>query len=70
VSVDGWKEVTMGYIFTKNMGPHFNLLLDAESLDYFSLFFNDELLNNIAIEEQVHERQNYRSSVKPEVNLE
>jgi hypothetical protein len=38
------------YIFTKNAGPQFNLLPDAELMDYFSLFFNDELLNNIVIE--------------------
>jgi hypothetical protein len=35
----------------QNVGPHFNLLPDAESMDYFCLFSNDELLNNIAIEE-------------------
>jgi hypothetical protein len=28
----------------------FNLLPDTEPMDYFSLFFNDELLNNIVIE--------------------
>jgi hypothetical protein len=33
--------------FTKNAGPQFNLLPYAEPMDYFSLFFNDELLNNI-----------------------
>jgi hypothetical protein len=55
-SVDGWEEVTMGdkepkaYTFTKNVGPQFNLLPDAEPRDYFSLFFNHELLNNIVIE--------------------
>jgi hypothetical protein len=53
VHVDGWEEVTMGdkklkaYKFTKNAGPQFNLLPDAEPMDYFSLFFNDELLNNL-----------------------
>jgi hypothetical protein len=39
MSVDGWKEVTMGdkkpkvYTFTKNAGPQFNHLPDAESMD-------------------------------------
>jgi hypothetical protein len=43
---------TKAYTFTKNAGPRFNLLPpDAEPMDYyFSLFFNDELLNNIVIE--------------------
>jgi hypothetical protein len=53
--IDGWEDVTMGdkkpkaYTFTKNVGPQFNLLPDAEPMDYFSLFFTDELLNNIVI---------------------
>jgi hypothetical protein len=38
------------YTFTKNAGPQFHLLPDAEPMDYFSLFPNDELLNNIAVE--------------------
>jgi hypothetical protein len=38
------------YIFTKNAGPQFYLLPYAEPMDYFSLFFNDELLNNIVVE--------------------
>jgi hypothetical protein len=38
------------YTFTKNAGPQFNLLPDAEPMDYFILFFSDELLNNIVIE--------------------
>jgi hypothetical protein len=38
------------YTFTKNAGPQFKLLPDAESVDYFILFFNDELLNNIVLE--------------------
>jgi hypothetical protein len=56
LSVDGWEDVKMGdkkpkeYIFTKNAGPRFNLLPDAEPMDYFILFFNDELLNNTVIE--------------------
>jgi hypothetical protein len=54
--VDGWVDVTMGdkkpdaYTFTKNAGPQINLLPDAEPMDYFSLFFSDELLNNIVTE--------------------
>jgi hypothetical protein len=56
VWIDGWEDVTMGdkkpnaYTFTKNAGPQFHLLPDEESMDYFSLFFNDELLNNIVVE--------------------
>jgi hypothetical protein len=48
-----WKSVTLrdkkpkSYPFTKNAGPQFNLLPDADPMGYFSLFFNDELLNNI-----------------------
>jgi hypothetical protein len=34
------------YTFTKEAGPQFNLLPDAEPVVYFSLFFNDELSNN------------------------
>jgi hypothetical protein len=30
--------------------PQFHLLPDAEPMDYFGLFFNDELLNSIAVE--------------------
>jgi hypothetical protein len=54
--IDGWEDVTMGdkklnaYTFTKNAGPQFHLLPDAEPVDYFSLFFNDELLNNTVVE--------------------
>jgi hypothetical protein len=50
---DGWESVTVrdkkpkSYTFTKNAGPQFNLLPDADHMGYFSLFFNDELLNNI-----------------------
>jgi hypothetical protein len=53
--LDGWEDVTVGerkpkaYAFTKNAWPQFNLLPDAGPMDYFSLFFNDELLNNIVI---------------------
>jgi hypothetical protein len=51
--IDEWDDLTMGdqklnaYRFTKNAGPQFHLLPDAEPMDYFSLFFNDELLNSI-----------------------
>jgi hypothetical protein len=38
------------YIFTKNAGPQFNLIPDAEPMDYYDLFFNNELLNNNVIE--------------------
>jgi hypothetical protein len=38
------------YTFTKNAGPQFNLLPDAEPMDYFILFFSDELLHNIVTE--------------------
>jgi hypothetical protein len=67
VSVDGWKEVIMGnkkpkaYTFTKNAGPQFNLLPDAEPMDYFSLFYRNK---------QVCERQNCGTSAKSEVHLE
>jgi hypothetical protein len=37
------------YTFTKNPGPQFKLMPDAEPMDSFILFFNDELLNNIVI---------------------
>jgi hypothetical protein len=39
--VDGWEDVTMGdkkpkaYTFTKKAWPQFNLLPDAETMDYF-----------------------------------
>jgi hypothetical protein len=59
------------YIFTKNAGPQFNLLPDAEPMDHFILFFNDELWSNIVIrDKQVHETQNCRTSGKPMVHLE
>jgi hypothetical protein len=38
------------YTFTKNAGPQFNLLPDAQPMEYFSLFYNDELLNKTVIE--------------------
>jgi hypothetical protein len=54
--VDGLEDVTMGdknpkaCTFTKNAGPQFNLLPDAEPMGYFSLFFSGEFLNDIVIE--------------------
>jgi hypothetical protein len=56
VSVEGWEKVTIGnkkpkaYTFAKNAGPQCNFLPDSEPIDYFSLFFNDELVNNIVIQ--------------------
>jgi hypothetical protein len=38
------------YNFTKNAGPKFGLPSDAEPLDYFTLFFNEELLPEIVAE--------------------
>jgi hypothetical protein len=48
------------YTFTKKAGPQFHLLPDAETMDYFSLFFNDELLNNIVVE--THRYVRHKSS--------
>jgi hypothetical protein len=70
--VDGWEDVTMSdknlnaYTFSKNAGPQFHLLQDAEPIYYFSLFFNDELLNNIVVEKT----QNFGTSAEPEIHLE
>jgi hypothetical protein len=56
VHVDSWESVTVrdkkpkSYTFTENAGPQFNLLPDADAMGYFTLFFNDEFLNNIVIE--------------------
>jgi hypothetical protein len=59
------------YIFNQNAEPQFNLLPDAEPMDYFSLFCNDELLNNIVYRDrQVCETQNFRTSARSEVHLE
>jgi hypothetical protein len=44
------------YIFTKNAGPQYHLLPDAEPMDYFSLFFNDELLNSTVVEKNRYAR--------------
>jgi hypothetical protein len=60
---DRWEDMSVGdkkpkaYKFTKNVGPQFNLLPHAEPMDYFSLFFNDELLNNTVIETNRYARQ-------------
>jgi hypothetical protein len=46
------------YTFSKNAGPQFHLLPDdSEPMDYFCLYFSDELLNNVA-ETNKYERQN------------
>jgi hypothetical protein len=46
------------YTFSKNAGPQFHLLPDdAKPMDYFSLFFSDELLNNIVVETNKYARQ-------------
>jgi hypothetical protein len=64
VYINGWEDVTMGnkklnvYTFTKNAGPHFYLLPDAEPMDYFSLFFIGKLLNNIVVETNRYARHN------------
>jgi hypothetical protein len=50
------------YTFTKNAGPQFHLLPDAEPMNYCSLFFNDELLNNIVVETNRYARQNFGTS--------
>jgi hypothetical protein len=61
VHIDGWEDVTVGnkkpkaYTFTKNVEPRFNLP-GVEPMDYFRLFFNDELLNNILIERNRYAR--------------
>jgi hypothetical protein len=58
------------YTFTKNAGPKFNLLSDAKPMDYFILFFNDQVLNNIVIETNRKARHNCQTSAKPMVHLE
>jgi hypothetical protein len=72
VRVDGWEEMAKdnkkpkAYTFSKNAGPQFNLLPDAELMDHFNLFFNDELVNNIVIETKRYVRtQNCGTSAKP-----
>jgi hypothetical protein len=64
VSVAGWKIEPMGdkkhkeYTYTnnKNTRSKLNLLPDGEPLDYFSLFFNDMLLNNTVTKTNRHAR--------------
>jgi hypothetical protein len=62
VCIDEWEDMMMGdkkpkaYTFTKNAGPQFHLLPDAEPIDYFSLFFSDKLLNNIVVERNRYAR--------------
>jgi hypothetical protein len=46
------------YTFTKNAGPQFHLLPDAEPMEHFSLFFNDEFLNRIVVETNSYVRHN------------
>jgi hypothetical protein len=59
---DGWESVTVrdkktkSYTFAKNAGPQFKLVPDHDSMGYFSLFFNHELLNNIVIETNKYAR--------------
>jgi hypothetical protein len=43
-------EVVHTFTLTKNAGPQFNFLPNAEPMDYFSSIFNDELSNNSVIE--------------------
>jgi hypothetical protein len=56
VDTDGWEDYIMGYkkpkeyTFTKSTGPQFKLLPEAQPMDYFRLFFNNELLNNTVTE--------------------
>jgi hypothetical protein len=63
VCTDGWEDVTVrdkkpkAYTFSKDAGPQFHLLPDAEPMDYLSLFFSDELLNNIVVETNRYARQ-------------
>jgi hypothetical protein len=70
VCIDGWEDVTMGdkklnaYTFTKNAGLQCHLLPDAEPMDYFSLFFNDELLNNV-VETNRYARQHFELQLCP-----
>jgi hypothetical protein len=77
VHVDGWEDVTMcdkiskAYTFTKNAGPQFNLLPDAEAMDYFILFFNEGLLNDIVIETNRYARDEIAElQPSPKVHLE
>jgi hypothetical protein len=50
------------YTISKNAGSQFHLLLDdAEPMDYFSLFFSDELLNNIVVEKKGMRDKKFRN---------
>jgi hypothetical protein len=46
------------YTFTKYAGPQFNLPTDVEAMDYFTLFFNDELLNDTVTETNRYAKDN------------
>jgi hypothetical protein len=65
--VDRWEDVMKGdkklkaYTFSKNSGPQYNLLLEAEPMDYFSIFFNDELLDNIVTERNRYVRHKFQN---------
>jgi hypothetical protein len=47
--------IPKAYTFTENAGPQYNLP-NAEPIDYFSLFLNDELLNNNVMETKSYAR--------------
>jgi hypothetical protein len=55
-SIDGWRYVSTEdrklkkCNFTKNAEPKLGLQSDAEPTDYFTLFFNEELLSKIVTE--------------------
>jgi hypothetical protein len=64
VCTDGCEDVTLAdknpkaYTFSKNAGPQLHLLPgDADPVDYFSLFFSYELVNNIVVETNRYARQ-------------
>jgi hypothetical protein len=56
------------YTIITNAGPQFNLLPDAEPMDYFILFFNDGLLSNIVIKTNRYTK--LLNLAKPKVHLE
>jgi hypothetical protein len=45
------------YTFTKNAGPQFHLLPDAEPIGYFSIFFSDKFFNNTVVETNRYARR-------------
>jgi hypothetical protein len=51
-----WAARNPTHTLIKNAGPQFHLLPDAEPMDYFSLFFNDEPLNSIVVETKRYAR--------------